>query len=31
LFRAIAAALQTITDSDAVAWFGHCGYRYNQA
>lgn len=31
LFRAIAAALQTITDSDAVAWFGHCGYRYTQA
>jgi transposase len=29
LERAITQALSTITESDAVAWFAHCGYRVN--
>lgn len=28
LFEAIAAALKTITASDAIGWFESCGYRY---
>lgn len=30
LIGAIAAALRTITPSDAIGWFQHCGYRYTQ-
>ena len=29
LERAIKQALSTITESDALAWFAHCGYRLN--
>ena len=29
LERAIKQALETITESDALAWFAHCGYRLN--
>jgi transposase len=29
LERAIKRALETITESDALAWFAHCGYRLN--
>jgi transposase len=29
LARAIKQALETITESDALAWFAHCGYRLN--
>jgi transposase len=29
LERAIKHALETITESDALAWFAHCGYRLN--
>jgi transposase len=29
LDRAIARALYTINESDALAWFAHCGYRLN--
>ena len=29
LERAIKQALETITESDAFAWFAHCGYRLN--
>lgn len=29
LERAIKRALETITESDALAWFTHCGYQLN--
>jgi transposase len=29
LERAIKKALETISESDALAWFAHCGYRLN--
>lgn len=29
LERAIKEAIETITESDALAWFAHCGYRLN--
>ena len=29
LQRAIKRALETITESDALAWFAHCGYELN--
>lgn len=29
LERAIKRALETITQSDALAWFAHCGYKLN--
>jgi transposase len=29
LERAIKQALEAITESDALAWFAHCGYRLN--
>jgi transposase len=29
LNRALAHALATITESDALAWFAHCGYQLN--
>lgn len=29
LERAIKGALETITESDALAWFAHCGYELN--
>jgi hypothetical protein len=29
LSRAITRALETITVSDALAWFAHCGYSVN--
>lgn len=29
LERAIKRALETITESDALAWFAHCGYKLN--
>jgi transposase len=29
LERAIKRALETITESDALAWFAHCGYQLN--
>lgn len=29
LERAIKKALSTITESDALAWFAHCGYKLN--
>jgi transposase len=29
LERAIKEALSTITESDALAWFAHCGYQLN--
>lgn len=29
LNRAIKRALETITESDALAWFAHCGYKVN--
>jgi len=29
LERAIKRALETVTPSDALAWFAHCGYRLN--
>jgi transposase len=29
LEQAIKRALETITESDALAWFAHCGYRLN--
>jgi transposase len=29
LERAIKQALETITESDALAWFAHCGYQLN--
>lgn len=28
LLEAIAAALKTVTESDAIGWFESCGYRY---
>ncbi|NLX13378.1 MAG: IS630 family transposase, partial [Phycisphaerales bacterium] len=31
LLRAIKRAFQTITATDALGWFQHCGYRYNQS
>lgn len=29
LERAIKRALETVTESDALAWFAHCGYKLN--
>jgi transposase len=31
LYRAVAAALATITSQDARAWFESCGYRYTRS
>ena len=30
LVAAIGQALKTITDTDIIGWFEHCGYRYSQ-
>jgi transposase len=29
LERAIKRALETVSESDALAWFAHCGYELN--